>query len=358
MARSWSSRWKYGVLAGAFSLQTGCHSLNVQMNSCEDGNCAAPLAHREPKVNGDPSMMSLATDLDHLEKHIDWYGSVTVKSPDIWGQQRLTRYREEFEKEMVEELGDFVLTLSGSQARSDQAYAAFAMSMGVAIQPPAVPPAGPKSPSYLEKDPTLVKTKVVEEEKKVDGGTTTTKTTTNEPVPLTPPPPPTKIEAPAAVDPTGLVDKDPNFTRNAAKLERIGFEAKLKANGIGLEPTEFLNQKQRYLNHLSQIRRNNEGDDTADSPGYSLNLIRLPVSVLPGKRTDVGHGAEVTMTIEPVLTQELLPSVFRNFVMNDLTKELGFPLTKYLDGDSRGLLTEKNRILVRYYNTFEKIVEL
>lgn len=355
MARSWSSRWKYGVLAGAFSLQTGCHSLNVQMNSCEDGDCAAPLAHREPKVNGDPSMMSLATDLDHLEKHIDWYGSVTVKSPDIWGQQRLTRYREEFEKEMVKELGEFELTLQGAQSRSDQAM----VSLGIAVQPPPSPKSPPSLPNYAT-PPLTPTSKSVESYTFDQKGNMTSKTTDvqGQAATIPPPPPPPKIEVPTAVDASTLVDKDPKFDRSPAKVEKIGFNTDLKKNAIGLEPTEYLNQKQRYLNHLAQIRRNNEGDDTADSPGYSLNLIRLPVSVLPGKRTDRAHGAEVTMTIEPVLTSELLPSVFRNFVMNDLVKELGFPLTKYLDGNTDKVLSEDNRLVVRNLRLLEDISNL
>ena len=59
---------------------------------------------------------------------------------------------------------------------------------------------------------------------------------------------------------------------------------------IALEPTVVEEQKARYLNALHELRRINEGDDTADSPGYSLNLVRLPVSILPGNRTDVGYG--------------------------------------------------------------------
>ena len=47
-------------------------------------------------------------------------------------------------------------------------------------------------------------------------------------------------------------------------------------------PSLMVAQKKRYLDFLNQIRRENEGDDTADSPGYSLNLVRIPVSVLPG----------------------------------------------------------------------------
>src|SRR5262249_2829912 len=115
-------------------------------------------------------------------------------------------------------------------------------------------------------------------------------------------------------------------------MKRLGFGA-LGSAGIGLEPTIVLEQKARYLNLLNQIRRTNEGDDTADSPGYSLNLMRIPVSVLPGSKTEVGHGAEITFPIAPVLSDELLPMTFRNLVLNDLIDQLAFPLAKYLESD-------------------------
>ena len=82
-------------------------------------------------------MMALGQDLDHLEKHIDWYGSVVPKVPDIWGQARLTQYREEFEEVMHEELTGFNLSLQGSLARSDQAFFAQANALSLASRAPA-----------------------------------------------------------------------------------------------------------------------------------------------------------------------------------------------------------------------------
>src|SRR5262249_33495869 len=92
---------------------------------------------------------------------------------------------------------------------------------------------------------------------------------------------------------------------------------------INLEPVISLDQRARFLNHLHELRRINEGDDTADSPGYSLNLVRVPVSVMPGKKTRKGHGAEISMTITPEYGEEFLPKTFRNLVMNDIKDMLG-----------------------------------
>src|SRR5262249_54554216 len=92
-----------------------------------------------------------------------------------------------------------------------------------------------------------------------------------------------------------------------------------------------LDQRSRFLQHLQELRRINEGDDTADAPGYSLNLVRVPVSILPGKHTRKGHGAEITMTIAAQYGEELLPRTFRNLVMNDVKDMLGVYIFEAVD---------------------------
>src|SRR5262245_39157077 len=75
--------------------------------TCDEDGCPAPYQIHKPKLLEDPTMMSLAHDLDCVEKHIEWYGSVVAKTPDVWGQARLTKHREEFEQQMVADLGAF-----------------------------------------------------------------------------------------------------------------------------------------------------------------------------------------------------------------------------------------------------------
>ena len=106
-----------------------------------------------------------------------------------------------------------------------------------------------------------------------------------------------------------------------------------KINGLALEPTTYLDQKSRYLNHLNEVCRMNMGDDTSDSPGYALNLIRFPISVLPGAKTMEGYGAEVTLTLTPSLSDDLLPTAFRNLVINDIIDEIAVPLTAKLNSE-------------------------
>ena len=309
----------------------------------------------ESHLGKNPTMHALACDLDHLEKHIDWYGSVVAKVPDVWGQARLTKYREEFELLMSQQKDTFKLNLQGSLYRSDQTYFADALAISAAIQPKR-PIIGSltttKAPVLI---PTDAQTVTQSSDTTVQGITKSTQTTENAKAP-------TPAAAPAPVKPFDLPDvtklvPDNVIQRNTiTKIATLGGD--LKTNAIGLEPTIVLDQMSRYLNYLHQIRRNNEGDDTADSPGYSLNLMRIPVSVFPGKRTDVGFGAEITMTITPILGEDLLPVTFRNLVINDLVQHLGLPLTSFLDRQDIQdgvLLTEDNRQALRGLDLLDEL---
>jgi hypothetical protein len=100
---------------------------------------------------------------------------------------------------------------------------------------------------------------------------------------------------------------------------------------LSLEPKMMLVEMDNYLHFLQQLRRTNEGDDTKDSPGYALDLVRVPVSVLPGRKTREGYGAEITVTATPYLTPELLPTTFRGMTTNDLVDVLAPLVTQWIN---------------------------
>ncbi|MEZ6065006.1 MAG: hypothetical protein R3B90_04715 [Planctomycetaceae bacterium] len=100
---------------------------------------------------------------------------------------------------------------------------------------------------------------------------------------------------------------------------------------VALEPTVALDQMSRYMNHLHELRRINDGDDLSDAPGYSLQLVRIPVSVLPGNTTKEGYGAELSVIAKPHLHDDLLPVTFRGLVINDLVDQFSFPIAKFVD---------------------------
>ena len=255
-----------------------------------------------------PSVEILASELDQLEAHIDKHGSIVPKQPDVWGQARLTKHRHEFEREMAKQLDQFKPTINASISRSDQAFLASALSLQAAIT---------GRPAVLEPAETATHTR---QEKKTQGEGSDGQAGASEK--------PESIRPPEGPKPESLISGFETITRTELRQHKPRGFGKVGEEGIQLEPTIFLDQMSRYLNHLNELRRINEGDDTADSPGYSLNLARIPVSILPGKKTRDGYGAEITITATPYLSDELLPTTFRSLVINDLVDQLapGFAL--------------------------------
>ena len=307
-------------------------------------------------------MDALAHDLDHLEKHIERYGSVTAKIPDVWGQARLTQYREDFEKQMQVDLPLFDAGLQGSYQRSDQSYLAASLALGMAVQPkpPTIGSLTTGSKATTNKDPVPVEivtttTDVVKDVGKdpTKSNTTETKTTSKTPEPAAAA---AKVATPEAQDLSKVIsDPASKFSTSKVELKQMKY-AGVDEKGIGIEPAERLAQKKRYLDLLAQLRRENEGSDTADSPGYQLNLMRLPVNVFPGEHTDTGHGAEVTFTIDPILGDDLLPVTFRRMLVNDIAEQFGLPLTEafYL----KDLVKELNEDNQRSIRLFTRINDL
>ncbi len=223
---------------------------------------------------GPPSVQRLACDIDCLEKHLEKYGSIVPKHADVWGQARLTMYRQEFERVMRPDAYRFDATIQATIATSDQAFLANAFSLQAALGGASLSSAA--SASQLVSDPKDV------------------------------------------------------IARSAQPRSTIG-NYMTSTGKLALEPTVLEDQKKRYLDHLHQLRRINEGDDNTDAPGYALNLVRIPVSVLTGGCTQKGYGAECTITATPHLPDDLLPKTFHDLVINDVVDLLGLELTKVIE---------------------------
>jgi hypothetical protein len=231
------------------------------------------------------SVAALAKEIDHLEKRIEKFGSIVPKHADVWGQARLTMHRQEYEVVMKQNLQAFNQTLQGAVTRSDQAFLASAIALQAAVSG-----GGPGRGSAASAA--------------------------------------NQMNFLPATDVTGLID-------TAGVINRSGFTPAFRpaVTSLSLEPTIVLNQQDRYLHHLQELRRLNEGDDNTDAPGYALNLVRLPVSILPGACTQTGYGAELTATLTPVLGDDLLPKTFRNLVIQDLSDLLTLPVTRVIEVD-------------------------
>ncbi|HTU25005.1 MAG TPA: hypothetical protein VMF30_06390, partial [Pirellulales bacterium] len=277
----------------------------------------------DAEVCEEPTVESLAYDLDKLEAHIERYGSIVAKQPDVWGQARLTAHRQEFEAQMASQLNAFDYTLQGSVAASDQAYFADALALSAAAAPRGARGGSTSTPTVSNSSTTTAAP--------ATSSTTTSsssqQSSSSQNLPL--PPLPAAFGAFDSVSRT-QVPTPPNLSFVGA------------SSGITVEPTVLLDERARFVNHLQELRRINEGDDTADSPGYALNLVRIPISVLPGKFTRVSYGAEVTITMTPYLSDDLLPVTFRNLVMNDLVDQLGFPITEFINNRENAPYFDEN----------------
>ena len=247
---------------------------------------------KQPATSEDKALEQLAANVDWLEHHINQWGSVSSKSPDVWGEARLTQYRNEVEALLSVEKDKFNKGLiSGAQQVSDSAILSFALAM--------------QSNSTGANAPNV------------------------------------SIQSNAAA--SGLTSTTPNTNINintglpTAGSAAFGPDATTFLGGtLGLEQTQMIDQLNRYIQHVNQHRRINEGDDTSDAPGYALNLVRVPVSILPGTLTKRGYGAEITFTAKSYLGPDLLPMTFRDMVLNDLTDQLSIPLVKFINSDPNG----------------------
>ncbi len=265
----------------------------------------------------------IADRIDDLEEDLEKYGSVVAKQPDVWGEARLTKYRVEYEQQMARRAGGFRDTLNASLSRSDQLYLSAALALNDA---PAAEATELPSGASLGV------------------------------VNLITAPPGAETEAGTAA----AVARTPGVLQSVGGGEFAGLAAGTQKNvdetpGLRIEPVLGLEQQSRYLNRLHQLRRTNEGDDTSDSPGYALNLVRVPVSVLPGDRTRTGWGAEITVTVDPYLGPELLPRTFRDLVVNDVTDRLGLSLTRFVNEDTVGTATALN-LFARYIENRDALI--
>ena len=247
----------------------------------------APPAGCETPVDG------MARQVDWLLHHINTHGSIVAKEPDVWGQNRLTQHRYDYEEQMRRQLGMFSERTSAALRRSDQSYLGLALALQSAsgnrrtAQQVAVPDVTSASNVFNTVQGLI----------------------------------PSGNETGGRADPVVIARTAPM----AFPQSPVGYQ--FDAEPLALEPTIHLDQLSRYLTHLNQLRRVNEGDDSADSPGYSLNLVRVPVSITPGGHTQSGYGAEITFTAEPILGDDLLPTTFRSLVVNDLIDIIAPALT-------------------------------
>ncbi|MDG3002414.1 hypothetical protein [Paludisphaera mucosa] len=227
------------------------------------------LVERVNPFRFDPSrpltVAELCKRLDFLAEQLRDDGLVVIKQPDVFSQARLTRFRIDFDREFQKDLDQFQLVLAARINRLDAATTTQTTTLGAALT----------------------------------SGTSVNTTPAN-------------------------MGAGSSLTNSQTAFGTIGLNTgNQKIAGLGVEPTVYLDEKRRFLEHLNEIRRISLGPDQNDSSGYGLYLIRMPVSLTPGECTYQGHGADLSVTMEHELTPDLLPATFQNLVVNDLVDVLG-----------------------------------
>ena len=246
------------------------------------------LAKLNPFRHFDPSqpvtVSELCWRLDCLTEELRDDGLILLKQPDVFSQARLTRFRNDFDTQMSTDLANFHLVLAARISRLDAATTTSTTALSAALSAPGTTHVTqPTAPTFMD----------------------TSK--------LFPTPSAT------VVDPT----KGPFSSIGLANQGQGMSASSAAALGLGVDPTVYLDEKKRFLEHLNQIRRISLGPDQNDSSGYGLYLVRMPVSITPGERTYQGHGADLTVNVEHEFPPDFLPSTFQNLVVNDLVDQVG-----------------------------------
>jgi hypothetical protein len=245
-----------------------------------------------------------AKRLDRLEVDLQQAGSLGLQQPSVWGEARLTSHRQEVERQLQRRLGGFQESWQGAVRQSDAASVGLMLSVAAADSGPSTGRmAAPLAGSVLQ---------------------------------------PTAASASGGVASSGWIDQ---------------------WEGPQLEPVLHNRQLDRYLSALNELRRINEGDDIADSPGYALNLVRIPVSLLPGKLTQEGYGAEVSMTVQPLLDPGLLARTFRRLVIREVVDQFALLAVRFGEPEPRlarrqlELLRQADRQATLITRRLEELIE-
>ncbi len=184
--------------------------------------------------------------IDELDRIMTANGTIGVKSPDVWGQDRLAKFRSEYETQMATWLkAGFKGELNASIRREESE--ARRLQLGTSVGESTGSASSPSS----------------------------------------------EVGSAAAVS-SALASSETTTRATGDSADKTA---------VALEPTVVLDEHSNYLNHLNQLRRINAGDDLADRPGYGLYLVRIPVTLSPGPKSRRGKGAIITVSARSLMTQ-------------------------------------------------------
>ena len=218
-----------------------------------------------------------------------------MKQPDVFSQARMTRFRNDFENQMSSDLANFHLVLAARINRLDAATTTSTTALGAALAAPGTTNVSAPQASATGANSVLA-------------------------MPTT-----TPFSNGTSLFGSQVQPNQGTFGQLGLGNNYFGPNPTSGASAplaLGVDPTVYLDEKKRFLDHLNQIRRINLGPDQNDSSGYGLYLVRLPASITPGECTYQGHGGELSVHVEHQFGPDFLPTTFRNLVINDLIDQL------------------------------------
>jgi hypothetical protein len=240
----------------------GCHKLPAPDYQHRLWDITFHRRSLEPfaNYNCDP-FMQLAREVTVIEDDIRRDGTITIKTPDVWGDGNLLQFIQEYERVMSKDLDTkFTETLQAFISRSDQMELQSTTALGDALSSSGN---GNKS--------------------------------------------------------------DSSATVNTIDLKDEGLFAALKdavdiakpSQKIGIEPTELDRQRSVFLSLNQALRRRAIGDDQSRAAGYGLYMFRIPVSILPGRETNRNYAAAVTLRARMEIDRAHLEYAFARLMIAD-----------------------------------------
>jgi len=259
--------------------------------------------------------MHLASQLTAIEDELRRDGTITVKTPDVWGDGSLIFFIQEYERLLAKDVDtDFKAELHGFVSRSDNMALQSITTLGIAASGAEVLPPG------------------------MSAGTSNTQ---NNVIQMQP------------AEPAKVLEQ---LTQQPSRLDN--------APTISLEPTEVLRQHSVFVNFNHALRRRNMVGDNAREPGYAIYKFRIPISVLPGRETSQGYAAVCTFRTRLVIDEAHLREMFPRLVIAEAVDTCA-KLLKTPEGQTEPSLTYGTRRPVKsasiprkFTPFFEKRIQL